>query len=237
MSSLMRDSSNFLRLALKHGVWTPDKMGLSRADKHAMAYLATRPRPTDNPDFFAPLQNPKTLRHRQNSYAPLAITQANHNLVECARITVPFRHVGHLTVINQFLSDQISKYYATSAEYWGVPYHGIPDVDNVRWYFRTEPFDGTQPVRFVYSSIAAFDSWQLLPGFAWSEISDIAGLWYPPNTGVSNTDLTIDEGTMLRFFVYSPPTSNFAWTVGGRLCADIQSSLCREAASRSRLHN
>jgi hypothetical protein len=222
---------------MKYGVWEPESMGLTRQDKHAMAYLISKPRPQSNPDFFAPLENPKTLRHRESTMVPMDILQQNWNIVECARIVVPYRQVGHLTVINQFLSDKISKYYATSSEYWGVPYHGIPEVDDVRWYFRTESYNGLQPNRYLISSGVPVDPLILLPGFAWSELPQVTGLWYPPKAGGSNTDLTIDEGTMLRMFVYSPPTVTYSWTVAGRMAADIQSSLCREATSRSRLHN
>lgn len=236
--TLNQDSTELLRRAVNDGIIVPGRdystWKTSHVAKAAMKYAVMNARPTNDLDWYGPQASLKTLVNRWDQKLFL-LDQTRYNLIEVGRIVVPFRHVGYLRSISQILVESTGSFYPTSSEFWGVPFQSVSDVDNFRWFFRTEPFYGPQPGTYNFSSAIAFVPENILPGQPFSELDHITGIWYPPHNSGIKVDLLIGEGTMLRFFAYTPPTPNFEFSVGSRLEAKIQSSLCKEAAYQERV--
>jgi hypothetical protein len=189
-----------------------------------------------NANQFDLLQHPKSRRYQESRFeAQTHPDIAQYWAVELAQIVVPQGHVGFLMGLEQVLNDADGNYYPSNQEYWGSPQFVLSDVNNCRWYLTLDFYDGSLPVPFNFSSTSAIGP-AVLPGMAYSELSEIDGLWYPAHSPASQQLKTIIPGArMLRFFFLTPPTTDFQWQVRGRLRAYTQSTFSKDSQSNARL--
>jgi hypothetical protein len=181
-----------------------------------------------NPNQNELYQHPVSQRHQESVFDVQTqpdITE--YWAVELARIYVPEGVIGYLVGIDQVLNDVQGNYYPSNVTYWGSPHFVIPDVDNCRWYLRLDYFNGQQPARFNLSSAAPIPT-DRLPGFPYSELHEIPGLWYPAHQD-HPLKLLIPGQHMLRFYFVSPPTTIYQWQTMGRLRAYTQTTYSRAA--------
>lgn len=189
-----------------------------------------------NPHTFDLWQHPKSRRYQESIMeAQTQPDMAEYWAVELARIVVPHGQVGFVTGIEQVLNDVDGNYFPSNVAYWGSPTFSIDDVDNCRWYLTLDYFDGLLPPRFNLSQVAAIGAGRL-PGFGYSDLPEIPGLWYPAHNGPANkVKLVIPGQRMLRFYFVTPPTLNYQWQASGRLRGYLQSTYSREAQANARM--
>lgn len=188
-----------------------------------------------NPNELELLNHPRTERWQEHVYPPLAHgDQSEWYCLELARIKVPKGEIGILRSLEQVMYDVEGNYYATQVDYWGSPYSVQPDVDNVRWWLQLDYLDQLDPARFAIQQPVVFGRGRL-PGYPYSELNEIHGLWYPALSGNTSVKFVIPGHRMLRFFVWTPPTINYRWTFAGRLRATLQTTYCSEALQNTRL--
>lgn len=189
-----------------------------------------------NPHTYELGVHPRTERWQESTFAPLAHPDVTrHWVVEVARIVVPKGDVGQLRSIEQVVYDIDGNYYPTSSDYWGSPYSVLSEVDDLRWWFQLESFEGTQPPRFNATAVAPLTR-AILPGYPYPELATIRGTWYAAQNSRTEVKMIIPGQKMLRMYMYSPPQTIYRWVAGGRLRATTQTTYCREAAYNARIN-
>lgn len=190
-----------------------------------------------NPNTFDLLQHPKSRRYQESILsAAEQPDMAEYWAVELARIVVPKGQIGFLTSIEQVLNDVDGNYYPTNVIYWGSPNYQLTDVDNCRWYLKLDYFDGLVPPRFNLTQAAPVMTSARLPGWGYTELAEIPGIWYPAhNANSSKLKLIIPGQRMLRFYFLTPPTNTYRWQASGRLRGYTQSTFSREAGANARM--
>lgn len=161
---------------------------------------------------------------------------ANNHLIELARIVVPEGNVGHTETIEQYMADSEGRFYASAAQYWGIPYNETVPINDIWWFFRVESYYGEWLPQFYAQALAMPNPRGLLPGAPWFDLPEFSGLWYPAHLKKKFCG-TIPSGKQLRFFAFVPPESlvQYSWRLSGRLTARVQSELCKEAQLNTRL--
>lgn len=198
--------------------------------------IFNRPDPkivSKNPARLELLEYPDALRYVEHSYpARVHDTITEYFCVELARVAVPHGSVGYIRRLEQVLNDADGNYYPSNVSYWGSPRFVDSDVDNCRWWLKIQPYWGTLPPRFALTSTTPFGIGRL-PGAPYSELHEIDALWYPAGCK-SMPDLIIPQGSLLRFYFFSPPTTTWQWEARGRLCVSRQSTYSAMAAVNTR---
>lgn len=224
------EDSAFLRTALKGSVatnWLPS-YGDMNILKAMSSLSAVAPPPHTN-EFLNVFGQNAALRTIVHTFDRTPSDQAE-SIWELAQIAVPERSVAFLENIEQYVADSAGLFYASESSFWGKPYNEtIAELDNIRWFFRVQQFNGTLPARY---NVASNDE-SLLPGAPWSELPSFSGIWYPA-TKQNAISATIAPKTILRMFVSIPAAVNYDWRIAGRLTARIQSSKCQEAQTNAR---
>lgn len=182
-------------------------------------------------------QNSQALKTQVHTFDRTEVfNAANDHLIELARITVPQGNVGHLECIEQYLADVDGLFYASSSQYWGMPYNETVAINDIVWLFRLDNYYGNWVPRFYQTALVLGNYRALLPGSAWHDLPEFNGLWYPAHhrKGLHGT---IPSGMQLRFFAYVPNTALevYSWRLSGRLTARLQSELCTEAQQNTRV--
>jgi len=190
--------------------------------------------------FVSLQQNPEALRTQIHTFgrtpADLDMKGTDH-IQELARITVPPDNIGYLTNIEQYIADRDGGMYPSRAQYWGMPYHETVDYDEIVWIFRLESYLSIAPTRFTYTGVAPLANYEsVLPGRPFSDLPQFNGLWYPA-TKRNAFCAIIPEGHILRLYAYLPGSDLpiYNWRVACKLTAYLQSSLCDEAHTNSRI--
>lgn len=229
-----QDDSSLLRVALKRGIidtsichqCIPARISVSMS--RSKVPVAT----IQNID-----QNTQALRTQVHTFDRTeALDPTLNHIVELARITVPEGNVGHVESIEQYLADSAGRFYATSSEYWGMPYNETVPITDIVWFLRLDNYDGTLADRYAVNALVMANPRGLLPGQAWPDLPEFNGIWFPANhrKGFSGT---VPSGKQLRFFAWVPPSASevYTWRISGRLVARVQSELCSEALKNTRL--
>lgn len=188
-----------------------------------------------NPNTFELLNHPRSERWQEHYFDPIAHPDfaTNYWLIELARFVVPKGQIGFVRTLEQVVYDFEGDYYPTNSAYWGSPYSVVADVANLRWYCQLDYYDGIWPVRFNFASVNPLTRGNL-PGQPYTELSEIDGLWYGAQSPNTEVKLLVPGHRMLRFFMLSPPTTNFQWIATGRLRGTTQITYCVEAAQNAR---
>ena len=182
-------------------------------------------------------QNSQALRTQIHTFDRTGVLDtARDHLIELARITVPQGNVGHVQNIEQYLADVEGSFYASSSQYWGMPYNETVPINDIIWLFRIDNFYGRWVPQFYANGLPLVNFRALLPGNAWWDLPEFNGIWYPANHN-KNFVGTIPTGKQLRFFAFVPATAQtqYIWNLSGRLTARIQSELCPEAQINTRI--
>jgi len=233
--------SRAVQSRIANNQWTAGlESPLSRLEYKSLkwAVTAAEQKPTQSiQGTFEQYYNGRTQHHQEHSFPVIDTVLDDYNLVEIARIAVPDRNFGIIRSIEQVMYDVEGDFFPTSSEYWGRPYHGMGYVDDCRWLFSLQRYDGQLPPRFAYNQALIFDPVDMLPGYLWPELPIISGLWYPPNSASGRINLYLEEGSLLRFFFFCTPLtdSTWQWRAGGRLRATIQGSQSTESMELSRM--
>lgn len=166
------------------------------------------------------------------------LTPATHDpitdywAIELARFFVPDGNIGYVTRIEQVVNDSDGSYYPSNVSYWGSPQFVDPDVDNLRWYLTLSYYGGTQPPRHNVTSTVPIPV-HSLPGAPYPDLNELDGIWYPAHN-CKNLNLLIPGARVLRFFLITPPTTNYTWQVSGKLSGYTQSTYQTAAVHNSR---
>lgn len=189
-----------------------------------------------NPHTFDLYTHPKSRVYKESILsAQSQPDMAEYWAVELARIAVPHGSIGFVTGLEQVLNDVDGNYFPTNVVYWGSPNFTLSDVDNCRWYLTLDYFDGVEPARFNLSQAAPITAGRL-PGWGYSQLNEIPGIWYPAHNGNANKmKLIIPGQRILRFYFVTPPTTTYQWQASGRLRAYTQSTYSREAQANARM--
>jgi hypothetical protein len=152
---------------------------------------------------------PQTLRHLEHNFDLVEQPQGSPEwLVELARFAIPLGNIGFVRGIDQVLYD-------------GATLHDtvVPPMDGLRWILKVVPYYGAWPPRWNVVGSPP----EILPGSI-SELPELHYNWYPARTTYVPIRLTVQGGTMLRLFFYSPavPGAQYTWRVLGRLRGQYQ---------------
>lgn len=195
--------------------------------------VGDKKRAWQNPNYFDLWTASQSQRWQESHLAP--VTQPdidNYWGAELAQFAVPHGQVGFVRSIEQVVNDINGDFYPTNVSYWGSPHFVDPDVSNLRWYFNISYFDGALPARYNLNSAVAIPA-HALPGHPYPDLSSLDGLWYPAHN-TKKMKLIVPGGHVLRFFVISPPTIYYQWTISGKISGNTQSTYSDCAITNSR---
>lgn len=147
---------------------------------------------------------------------------AQYWAVELAQFPVPDGQIGFVRYLEQVVNDVNGSYYPTNVSFWGSPHFVDPDVDNIRWYLTISEYYGTLPQRFEQTSAVPIPI-NYLPGHPYTDLPEIDGLWYPAHCR-KQLKLIVPGKHVLRFFMMTPPTTFYRWTVSGKISGNTQST-------------
>lgn len=174
----------------------------SSIDKHINAGGAFELKAASRQHQF---QNPSTAHYFDRYFEPWTHpVDGNDYTVELARFAVPTGQIAIVKKLFQWVSGDNCR-----ADDWGNPFKGNPDIDDIIWHLRLDPYLGLQPARLV--SLAPF-----LPGIPYADLPEIQYLWYVPQAAASDLNLVIPGGFMLRF-IARIPSQQTALQAMGRL--------------------
>lgn len=217
-----------LNAVVKAGVYDPSLTVFNRIDSNVFKYATENFEKHAYPANKDLLYDARSQRYVESNFAVYKADPEDYLLLELARISVPRGSVGYLKTVEQFCADFDQGFYPTAAQFLGIPFQDISDLDSLRWYLRLEQFNGRQPARLVKSSSTPINVESDLPGYPYVELSEIVGLWHFPHIR-QQLSCIIPGAYLLRFFVYSPPTHTFTFSFSGRLTANVQSALSSSA--------
>ena len=182
-------------------------------------------------------QAPAALRSIVHTFERSAtLTAPNNYVLELARVCVPDGQIAHLTGIEQYLAEPNGRLYASSCQFWGMPYNETVPLADIVWFLRLEDYYGLQAPQFLVTAAVLPDPRPILPGMPWPDLPEFSGLWYPAHNK-NGFRGTIPSGKALRFLVYVPASAlvPYDWRVAGRLTARLQAELSNEACINTRI--
>lgn len=245
METLDAASRQVMRAAIDQGIVDP-LFTVFDFDSRLYDWLARARANSQKPN---PLQanlayHPWSRRYQDHSFdlvrAPESELGWSSMLVELSRINVPTGNIGFLRRIEQYVGD-MARYKATydwlaipsQLLNWGIWEYAEPEIDDIRWYLRLVPFYGPESERLFVPNIT--NPVPRLPGRPYQEpqLNEINCISFPCHNPYTLWAM-IPGGYSLRFYVWTPATTTYQWTVRGKLSAITQALDSHEAELNAR---
>lgn len=172
-------------------------------------------------------QLPATRRYVQSRFPPITPSvqpnPAQDWMIELSRYPVTYGSIGIIKSLEQYVS-QGQSLYSTSTN-WGNPFAlGIP----ISWYLRLSPYARLNDAWVNISGAGA--SANLLPGFAYDDLSRTDDIWFPAaSCSTTNVHLVVPGGYYLRVVVIVGANQGDAVSVACKLAGSVQLETNNEA--------